>query len=452
LKNFFTVNNIAYQLVPPHCHRRNAAERAIRTFKENFVAGLSPVDPSFQMHLWDILLPQAESTVNLLLTSCLHPQLSTDAHYNGLVDYNKTAFALPECKIIAHEKPEKRRTWAPHGQHGYSLGPAMHHYRCQNVYISTTASERIMGTLELFTHNYQMPQLSSTHRLLIAAKDMTDAFQNPHPDVPFASVRDDTTVAALADLAAIFKLKLQQDPSPATPASPAKVIPRSSLIPSSTQILNSPLPNRRQTWSQTTIHTQDTPNVPLPPRVVTPRTLRQPPPRVPTGSRQLSPRNLSQDDFCGMDTAHMAIALGNNHWSQRHHVNAVIHPVTGKEMEYSALMKDPVSNHFGPKVLATNADACSKEFKTFQEPIHVSSSNWKNIPTDRKITYGKIVCDYKAHKKEKERVQLTVGGDRLDYSGDVATSTADITTFKILINSTLSTEDAAMMMMDIKNY
>jgi hypothetical protein len=45
-----------------------------------------------------------------------------------------------------------------------------------------------------------------------------------------------------------------------------------------------------------------------------------------------------------------------------------------------------------------------------------------------------------------------VGGNILDYSGDVATSTADITTFKILINSTLSTEDAAMMMMDIKDY
>jgi hypothetical protein len=45
-----------------------------------------------------------------------------------------------------------------------------------------------------------------------------------------------------------------------------------------------------------------------------------------------------------------------------------------------------------------------------------------------------------------------VGGDRLDYSGDVATSTADITTFKILINRTLSTKEAAMMMMDIKNY
>jgi hypothetical protein len=75
-----------------------------------------------------------------------------------------------------------------------------------------------------------------------------------------------------------------------------------------------------------------------------------------------------------------------------------------------------------------------------------------NIPKDRKITYGKIVCDCKPHKKEKERVRLTVGGDRLDYSGDVTTSMADITTLKILVNNTLSTEDAAMMMMDIKNY
>jgi hypothetical protein len=49
-------------------------------------------------------------------------------------------------------------------------------------------------------------------------------------------------------------------------------------------------------------------------------------------------------------------------------------------------------------------------------------------------------------------VRLTVGGDRLDYSGDIATSSSDITTFKILINITLYTENAAMMMMDIKKY
>jgi hypothetical protein len=62
-----------------------------------------------------------------------------------------------------------------------------------------------------------------------------------------------------------------------------------------------------------------------------------------------------------------------------------------------------------------------------------------NIPKDHKITYGKLFCDFKPNKTEKHRVRLAVGVDILDYSGDTATSTADITTFKNLINSALST-------------
>jgi hypothetical protein len=71
----------------------------------------------------------------------------------------------------------------------------MQHYRCQNVYISATASERIVDTLKLFPHNYQMQQLSSTNRFLMASKDTTDTLQNPHREVPFASVGDDTILA-----------------------------------------------------------------------------------------------------------------------------------------------------------------------------------------------------------------------------------------------------------------
>jgi hypothetical protein len=123
LKNLFTANDVDYQLVPPHCHRRNAAERAIRYFKEHFVAGLSSVDPTFPLHLWDRLLPQVEITLNLLRTWRLHPQLSATSHFHGFVDYNKPAFAPPGCKIIVDEKPGTRRTWAPHRQHGYSFGP-----------------------------------------------------------------------------------------------------------------------------------------------------------------------------------------------------------------------------------------------------------------------------------------------------------------------------------------
>jgi hypothetical protein len=157
-----------------------------------------------------------------------------------------------------------------------------------------------------------------------------------------------------------------------------------------------------------------------------------------------------------MGSAHMTIALGHNHWSQHHQANAVIHPVTGKEMEYSALMKDP---RLQPLWTRGFGNECGRLFQGIRDILRDIPGTdtcffikLKNVPKDRKITYGKIVCDYKPHKKEKERVRLTVGGDRLDYSGDVVTSTADITTFKILINSTLSNEDAAMMMMDIKNY
>jgi hypothetical protein len=68
------------------------------------------------------------------------------------------------------------------------------------------------------------------------------------------------------------------------------------------------------------------------------------------------------------------------------------------------------------------------------------------------MTYGKIVCDYKPDKTEKHWVRLTVGRDRFAYNGENATSTADITTFKVLISSTVSTKDEKMMMMDIKSY
>jgi hypothetical protein len=131
----------------------------------------------------------------------------------------------------------------------------------------------------------------------MAAKDMTDALQHPHPEVPLARVGDDT-ISALAELAAIFKLKLRQTPPPTLTAAPPTVKQLTCLAESSNPILASPMPLPHHTRSQTTIHTQDISNAPLLPRVVTPRTLNPSPPRVPTRSQNLSPRNLSQNDFC----------------------------------------------------------------------------------------------------------------------------------------------------------
>jgi hypothetical protein len=43
----------------------------------------------------------------------------------------------------------------------------------------------------------------------MAANDMSNALQNPHPEVPFSHTGDDT-ITALTTLAEIFKLKFQK--------------------------------------------------------------------------------------------------------------------------------------------------------------------------------------------------------------------------------------------------
>jgi hypothetical protein len=55
-----------FQLAPREMQCCNRAERAIRTFKDHFFSILAGVDQSFPPYLWDLLLPQAELTLNLL--------------------------------------------------------------------------------------------------------------------------------------------------------------------------------------------------------------------------------------------------------------------------------------------------------------------------------------------------------------------------------------------------
>jgi hypothetical protein len=65
-----------FQLVSPDMHQRNQAERAIRTFKSPFLSILARVDSALPPYLWDLLLPQAELTLNLLWQSTFNPRIT----------------------------------------------------------------------------------------------------------------------------------------------------------------------------------------------------------------------------------------------------------------------------------------------------------------------------------------------------------------------------------------
>ena len=53
---------------------------------------------------------------------------------------------------------------------------------------------------------------------------------------------------------------------------------------------------------------------------------------------------------------------------------------------------------------------------------------------------------------KKNRTRFVVGGDRINYPGEVATSTADMLVVKILFNTVVSTRNAKFMTMEISNF
>lgn len=201
IKKLIKDKGIDLQLVPPHIHRRNAAERAIQMFKNHFIAILSNTHKKFPLYLWDLLVPQAQMTLNMLRTSRINPKLSAYEQLEGIFNFNRTPLAPPGTKVIIHEKPTQRQTWEPHGQDGWYIGPAMEHYRCYKVYVSATGAERIADTIEFFP-NQPMPCTSSTDAAIIAAQQLILALKNPAPPAPFETFESHQydTIQKIADI------------------------------------------------------------------------------------------------------------------------------------------------------------------------------------------------------------------------------------------------------------
>jgi len=164
LKQYMLDEGVDFQLTPAGTHRHNAAERAIRTLKNHFIAILCSPDPEFSLHLWDRLSPQALTTLNLLRGSRINPKLSAYAQLNGAFDFNRTPMGPPGTRVLVHELPEARGTWAPHAVPGWYIGPAFEHYRFTACTLpkrpksgSPTRSYGIRRTLSCQKHLPPMP-------------------------------------------------------------------------------------------------------------------------------------------------------------------------------------------------------------------------------------------------------------------------------------------------------
>ena len=461
LKEYMRDQNIEYQLTPAGIHRRNMAERAIQTFKNHFIAGLSSVHPNFPLNLWDKLLPQAMITLNLLRPSRINPRLSAYSQLYGMFDYNKHPIAPPGMKILTHVLPQLRKSWAPHAEDGFYLGPAMEHYRCHRVWINKTSAERIAQTVKWLPHNsIKMPFPDRESIIIAAINDLTSAIkmQDTSPLLPPVSTSTRTT---LQHLQSLFDNPLPTTATPgsnstahqySTPTLSSPPIPRVARVPPLPSLpppQNTPQPKVSQPSNITTT-TASEPRVtqsssPLPTRASTPsttlrKTILQTTNQHPQATRRSTrPRKLSQK------LQALQVLIERN--------NAVMNPLTGKLQEYRDLIKGPDRDVW--------MNGCSKEFARLTKGRKADDTPgnntivWlhpKHLPPGKRATYMRICANFRPQKADPHRIRCTVGGNLIQYDGPIRTPTADLTLFKLFINSIISTPNAKFTDVDLADF
>jgi hypothetical protein len=125
--------------------------------------------------------------------------------------------------------------------------------------------------------------------------------------------------------------------------------------------------------------------------------------------------------------------------------NAVICPETGKSLKHQELI---TKLKYKIQWMRSTANEINRLYNTNT----IRFIRRSDIPKGQKVTYGSFGLDIEDHKEEKERTQLTFGGDQIEYPGDKSTRTAGLTTAKILINSVISTQGDKFLVIDINNF
>ena len=424
LKAALKKNTLDFQLAPPHQHRRNAAERAIQTFKNHFLAGLAATDPHFPMSEWDRLIPQAVVTLNLLRNARLNPRLSSYAFLFGNFDFNKTPLAPPGTKILIHEKPDQRKSWDTHGLEGWYIGPALEHYRCVTAYIPETFSERVCDTVEFFPHSIPLPATSDADYLKQAAADILAILAKPKPTLPYIQRNDDLTnaITKTAQLLqrAVEQPKALQQQSMDDTSMPKKV---PLLKPSE----NEPISPSMKLYGSPRV--KEKPN---PVHIIQHSTTIKKPG---TNFKALSLNALIATEIFLPRMNH----IYNEH-GKRESTDSLLN---GKDKE---IWNRAVSNEIGR--LAKGNDF-GVEFTETIEFICESQ-----VPAGRDVTYASFVFDERPLKKEKYRCRICAGGDRLPYLDDASSPATSLLETKLIVNSVISDakQGARFMSLDLKDF
>ena len=480
IKQFLTEEDCELQLVEPHNHRVNAAERAIQTFKDAFISALATTDQDFPLQLWDRLTPQVITTLNLMRASRIDPTKSAHEILYGAYDWNRYPLAPLGCKAVVYEDGDTRGSWASRGVDGWYLGPSKDHYRCDVYYIPETRGYRVSGSTELFPQHCQLPDMtphqhfralidemaddvdrqSSTpkgRRILSLLRDRIAALLAPPPTDEEQRVARETQ-RLIADSVREREQRVIDD-------SPILTIPRITDAP---KIMHSRNPTAKRTLKVTPrVHRRVTRN--NTPGVIATPVIPAPYVPIPNGIQQrvvtrhainmltTVERESCQRIFTPTKLLPPIVMDLPSHLE--HFCSPMVHPITGETISsYKKLMHDPATAETWQTAFGKDFGGMTQgDNKTGQEGTNAMFvMNHDEIRTvlklKKKFTYGNPVVDYRPQKDDPHRIRITAGGNLITYDSSPSVRTADLDTAKLHWNSVVSTPGAKYMCLDIKNF
>eukprot|EP00804_Cyclotella_cryptica_P012262 CCRYP_013844-RA/>CCRYP_013844-RA protein AED:0.25 eAED:0.25 QI:0/0/0/1/0/0/2/0/707 len=300
-------------------------------------------------------------------------------------------------------------------------------HRC---HIKSTNSDRLSDTVHFHHKHITNPTLTPADKLMAAIADCSRALLAHAPP---------TGASNLGQLQELLQQTSTQinsagppQPQHTPPHPPPRVAQQVEQPPP--RVLD---PNMRVTRSMTT---------PLPavPPMPIPRAPRHSPPRRRHSARPSLPlsadtpaRNMRSQTAA---VAKLAVPPAFNTRSRTSRIPPPT-PITRHQTSRLTHMENEVH-----KALAV----LDKSTGYRHHSIHPQVRHSPGPPKD--VTYGRFVCTVRPKKAEPNRTRFTVGGDRINYSGEVATPTAEMLTAKLLFNSVISTPGAKFMTMDISNF
>jgi hypothetical protein len=238
--------NAKFQLVPSDMYCQNRAERAIRTFKDHFLAILAGINSAFLPYLWDLLLPQAKLTLNLLCKATLNPRISAWDFFQGPFDFNKMPLVPVGCRVLIHAKLATWQSWDFHTKPGFYIGPALDSYCYFKLVKSDTKSQVISDTVK-FCHLYlSVPVPSAKDKTVHGLQVIAGAIRGAPPPTSVSQLE------AITSLQEIFELwHALASPSLRPTRCPAPSPPRVNSHESPRVVATSP-PSTSPTWSPST--------------------------------------------------------------------------------------------------------------------------------------------------------------------------------------------------------